>query len=173
MANAIAIAPGVQPVAAGALQVTWFLFKSPSWPGREFLNRFLFPVLMNLSKTSAAGVTSAAFVSPDDLAGAAARGELWFQIPPEYKAGRVRPWAVVIQWKAQAPAGSASTEFVPLPLVIAAIAGVLTAIVGLCVFTPFTKAVADLGDTARKTILNPGFVIAALVGLAVVMRGKR
>lgn len=155
-----------EPVEVGKNYVSTYIIRFPVWPNRGFLNKFIFPVLLKFSGPDGTlKITSAAFWSPDDLVRAEQSGQLDFEVPSDFKSGRAQPWAVLVTWHKTAESSGTLDQAGTEGWSRLIVAGTLV-VLGVLTFRAFTTAQDVLTNPAKSPLFNPGFVIAAVVIVA-------
>jgi hypothetical protein len=158
---------------AGGQYDTHVVVRFPPWPGYAFLNTLVFPGAMK-ARGSDWRIDSIAFGDPESLADAQALGTLPFKIPGDFAAGRARPWLITVRWTKTgdtldlSPSGAGSTDLLVKALIGAAFVGL-----GFLTIRSFTFAVRDSATGLKQTLFNPGFILAAVLVVALFMRRGR
>jgi len=160
-------------IVVGQSYTTWYVIRFPNYFGDEFMGKHVIPALLrasNLFKTIR--IDSAAPISPTGLLDADAANTLPFKVPPEFKSGRAKPWALVVQWHKSAETVQGTTE-AGIDGVTKIIIGAVVILLGTLTFRSFTVGVAGgIAAGARRTIGNPGFVLAVVVIVALIFGAR-
>lgn len=158
-------------VVVGRPYISYYVFRFPPW------NQGLVDWAIKHMTHSPFSIEGIVFddvysVSPSALVTAAQGTELPFRVPPEFKSGRGKPWMVVVKWRKVSEPEQRPSES-GADVIVKAIASVGLGVLGFLTFRAFTQSAGKIRELAEDTVFSPGFVIAALVAIALIFGGLR
>lgn len=172
----------------GETYYSWVVLRFPPWPGMGFMTKLVHPSIVK-AHGATWRIDSAAYIAPDQLALSAANGSLPFKLPPDFIAGRGKPWAILVQWTHTAETSGTPLNEAGLGPIIKGIIVTGLAGLGLLTYRVFTQVKNVIGGDGKsggngggvmsvpklldQTVFNPGFAIIAVVIVALILRAKR
>lgn len=163
--------PDSTPITPGEPYRTWFVMRGPYQP--EIVQNIAGRVLGLANSIPGFHASKVAWYGPGTPTVA-----LGLPIPEDAYVGRWKPWVIKVEWtKGQGTVTTRGparlgvpneTEVIPaIAIVAAAIAAIVLAVAGLLIVTHFTE------KATRNTVFNPGFLIVAVIIVALLMgKGK-
>lgn len=160
----------------GEAYISNVVIRFPPYPGAGFLTAFATPAILK-AQGATWKVDTVAYIAPADLLQYS--DDAGFKVPPDFNSGRGKPWCAVIKWTATATSAGGDYSQAGLDKAVRVMIGAAAVGIGYLTFRSFTtvaKAADNVGKGAGsllRGLSNPGLVLAALVGLIIVVQARK